>query len=131
MDVTGLAYLALLILIAIGAGFFWATDRPKKSAQNMATPASTPAPSKLRRTTDSASTSTIAPARITTSAEGTREALRLYPELGVANSPLNREFVARYHSYQRLQPDFFQDPAWPVILVKECAAVVGEQSKVQ
>jgi hypothetical protein len=131
VDLTGLTYLALLILIAIGAGFFWATDRPKKSAQSMATPANTPAPSKLRRTTDSASTSTIAPARITTAAEGTREALRLYPELGVANSPLNREFVARYHSYQRLQPDFFQDPAWPVILVKECAAVIGGQSKVQ
>jgi len=131
VDSTGPAYLVLLVLIAIGAGIFWATDRPKKSAQSMATPASSPVPTKLRHVTETTPVPTIAPPRIATEVEGRREALRLYPDLGVANSPLNREFVARYHSYQRLDPDFFQEPAWPVILVKECAAVIGERSKAQ
>ena len=91
----------------------------------------TPAPTKLRHPAPSIPIAPLAPAVITTEADGRREALRLYPDLGVADSPLNREFVARYRSYQRLQPDFFQNPAWPVLLVKESAAVIGEQSKTQ
>ncbi len=78
-----------------------------------------------------ASNDLLAPPLITTEAQGRTEAVRLYPDLGVADTPLNREFVARYRSYQRLQPDFFQDPAWPVILAKECAAALGERSRVQ
>jgi hypothetical protein len=62
-----------------------------------------------------------APARIATEAEGRAEALRLYPALGIANTPLNDEFVARYNRYREEKPEFFRDPAWPVILAKECA----------
>lgn len=129
VDFTGRLYLATLVAIAIAAGLFWATDRPRKSANNAATPASTPVSTKMRHSADSTPAGPIAPPLITTEAEGRFEALRLYPDLGVANSPLNREFVARYRSYQRLQPDFFQDPAWPVILAKQCASVIGEQAK--
>ena len=76
-------------------------------------------------------TEPFVPPLITTEAQGRTEAVRLYPDLGVADTPLNREFVLRYRSYQRLQPDFFQDPAWPVILVKECAAALGARGPVQ
>lgn len=114
VDFTGRFYLAILVVFAIGAGILWATDRPHKTAKNAA---------------PSAASEPLVPPLITTEAQGRAEALRLYPDLGVANSPLNREFVTRYRSYQRLQPDYFQDPAWPVLLVKECAAVLGEQAK--
>jgi hypothetical protein len=131
VDLKGPLYLAVLIAIAIGAGLFWASDRPHRSAQNTATPAASPTPSRLHHPAESKPTMASLPIVIRTEADGRREALRLYPDLGVANSPLNREFVIRYQSYKRLEPDFFDNPAWPVILVKEAANVVGEQAKLQ
>jgi len=50
----------------------------------------------------------------------------MYPALGIADSPINVEFVARYKRYREEKPEFFEDPGWPVILVKECAAHLGE-----
>lgn len=51
--------------------------------------------------------------------EAQRKALKLYPQLGVLNSPLNREFVARYKNYQATNKDFFRQPHWPLILAAE------------
>lgn len=134
VDFTGRFYLGILVVFAVGAGIFWASDRPHKVAKVTTPPAATPQ-SHMKPRSPAApgvvATDPLVPPDITTETEGRVEALRLYPDLGVANSPLNREFVARYRSYQRLQPDFFQDPAWPVILVKECAAALGERSGVQ
>jgi hypothetical protein len=131
VDLAGRFYLVLLVVIALGAGIFWASDRPHRSAKNSATPVATPTPARFHHTVESKPAMVSLPIVIHTEADGRREALRLYPDLGVANSPLNREFVVRYQSYKRLEPDFFDNPAWPVILVKEAANVVGEQSKVQ
>jgi hypothetical protein len=130
IDRSGPFYLAFLAAIAIGAGLFWASDRAHRVVRNAATPEPSSTPSRLHRPAEGATPLAIVPARITTQAEGTREALRLYPALGVADSPLNREFITRYHSYQRLQPDFFDNPAWPVILAKESAAAIGKPNKV-
>lgn len=132
IDFTGRFYLGILVALTLCAGVFWATDRPRKTAKATTPPPATPASyMKSRLAGKGGSTDPLVPAKITTEAEGRMEALRLYPDLGVANSPLNREFVARYRSYQRLQPDFFQEPAWPVILVKECAAALGARSSTQ
>jgi hypothetical protein len=128
VDFTGRCYLALLALIAVAAGIFWATDRPHKPQKSAAAPTSPPTYMRPRHPAPAAP---LVPALITTEKEGRLEALRLFPDLGVANSPLNREFVTRYRSYQRLQPDFFQDPAWPVILVKESAVAIGAQRTAQ
>ena len=131
MDFTGRIYLGILVLMALAAGIFWSTDRPHPHPHSTATPAdSAPVVTKLRHPMENTPATPVAPPPITTEVEGRREALRLYPDLGIADSPLNREFVTRYRSYQRLQPDFFENPAWPVILVKECAAVIGERSAV-
>lgn len=130
VDTAGLLYLVLLAVIAIGAGIFWATDRPHKAAHVAAvTPASMPTHMRPHTAPLASPEIPLGTANITTEAEGRREALRLYPDLGVANSPLNREFIIRYNSYQRLEPEIFQNPAWPVILVKESAAAIGEQAK--
>ena len=131
VDFTGRFYLAILVVFAVGAGIFWATDRPHKVAKNAAPPpATSQSHMKPRLARQGGAIDPLVPPLITTEAQGRTEAVRLYPDLGVANTPLNREFVTRYRSYQRLQPDFFQDPAWPVILVKECAVALGERSRV-
>ena len=131
VDFAGRLYLLVLVLIAVAAGIFWATDRGHKPAQAAATPAGTPAlKMKARHTAQAIPIAPDAPpAVIKTEAEGRSEALRLYPDLGIAGSPLNTEFLTRYRSYQRLDPDFFQNPAWPLILVKESAVALGEQRR--
>lgn len=65
--------------------------------------------------------------RIASEADGRREAVREYPSLAVANSPLNLEFVRRYRQYQHDRPEYFRDPTWPVSLAQECAAPLGLQ----
>lgn len=63
--------------------------------------------------------------RFSTVAEAQQEALRLYPALGVAGSPFNREFVARHKKYQMDRPDYFRVPGWPVALAREVDAVIN------
>ena len=50
-----------------------------------------------------------------------RKAIELYPDLGVADSPLNIEFVLRVKSYRIEKKEFFAEPDWPVRLAKECS----------
>jgi len=49
------------------------------------------------------------------------DAIRLYPDLGKAGTPLNKEFTARYKLYKTSKPEFFTDPDWPIRLAKESA----------
>jgi hypothetical protein len=122
-------YLALLAAMALGAGIFWATDRPRKTTHTAAAPTATPMMHMKSHGGKAGPEIPLGPITINNEADGRREALRLYPDLGIANSPLNREFVIRYNSYQRLEPEIFQNPAWPVILAKESAAAIGEPLK--
>lgn len=57
-------------------------------------------------------------------AEAQREAVRRFPELGVSGSSLNREFVERFSSRKRTEPDFFRNSAWPVRLAEEADAAL-------
>ena len=50
-----------------------------------------------------------------------RKAIELYPDVGVAGSRLNKEFVARVKRYQSEKKDFFVEPDWPIRLAKECS----------
>ncbi len=50
-----------------------------------------------------------------------RKAIELYPDLGVADSPLNKEFVERVKIYRIEKKEFFAEPDWPVRLAKECS----------
>lgn len=49
-----------------------------------------------------------------------QKAVALYPDVGVASSPLNKEFVARMKRYQAEKKEFFTEPDWPIRLAKEC-----------
>ena len=48
------------------------------------------------------------------------KSVALYPNVGVAGSPLNTEFVARMKRYQAEKKEFFAEPDWPIRLAKEC-----------
>ena len=50
-----------------------------------------------------------------------RKAIELYPDLSVADSPLNKEFRERMTIYRIKKKEFFAEPDWPVRLAKECS----------
>ena len=54
-----------------------------------------------------------------------RKAIELYPDLSVAGSPLNKEFVERTKRYQTEKKAFFAEPDWPVRLAKECSEALA------
>ncbi len=57
--------------------------------------------------------------KFATTAEAQRAAVQRYPDLGIAGSKLNTEFVARYKLYQQTRPDYFRDTSWPFRLAEE------------
>lgn len=60
-----------------------------------------------------------------------RKAVELYPDLGVANSPLNKKYRALYQERLRTNPAYFRLPQWPVLLAKEAFVQVGAQASTQ
>ena len=54
-----------------------------------------------------------------------QKAIELYPDVGVAGSPLNKEFVERVKRYQTEKKEFFAEPDWPVRLAKECSEALA------
>jgi hypothetical protein len=59
-----------------------------------------------------------------TEEEARSRAVQQYPALGVADSPLNREFRARYYRYRTANPAYFNDKEWPVHLAAESQAAL-------
>ena len=54
-----------------------------------------------------------------------QEAVALYPELGVAGTAVNREYVRRYKLYRSVNPAFFAEPDWPKRLANMLAIDLG------
>jgi hypothetical protein len=61
-----------------------------------------------------------------TAQEAKKQAMERYPALSVRDSPLNREFVARYNRLQTTDKDYFKDPQWPLKLAAESQAAVDQ-----
>ena len=93
---SSLPFLILLLLAAGGAYWFY---------QVRLAPVPEPAPASVPK--------------FATVAEAQREAVRRYPELGVAGSKLNREFIARHKLYEQQRPEYLRDPSWPLRLAEE------------
>jgi hypothetical protein len=53
-----------------------------------------------------------------------QRAIQLYPNLAIANSELNQEFVRRYRRYKMQNPSYFNDPEWPTKLATESQATL-------
>lgn len=60
-----------------------------------------------------------------TADEAKSEAIRLYPDLAIAGSAFNREFLAQYKRYQQERPSFFNDTSWPIRLAEETSKSVS------
>ncbi len=58
-----------------------------------------------------------------------KEAVRRYPDLGVAGTQMNTEFLALVENYKATTPDFFKNKAWPLILAMEANERVGKPLK--
>jgi hypothetical protein len=56
-----------------------------------------------------------------TEAEARAEAVRRYPQLGIANSPMNKAFIERYNQLKLEASDYLQSPDWPLRLAAEVA----------
>jgi hypothetical protein len=59
--------------------------------------------------------------------ETQQSAMRLYPDLAVLDSPLNRLFRETYARYKEVKPDYFTDPRWPIKLAQQCALQLDAQ----
>jgi hypothetical protein len=70
--------------------------------------------------------SAVAPPEVESVVAAQQEAVKRYPQLGVVNSPLNREFVTRYKQLQATNPDYFKQSNWPLTLAAECEAAVNQ-----
>jgi hypothetical protein len=48
-----------------------------------------------------------------------REAVKNYPDLGVAGSEFNRRFLAKVAKYRSERPDDLRSPGWPVVVAND------------
>lgn len=53
----------------------------------------------------------------------------MYPQLAVAESAFNRTFQKLRRRREADSPKFFDNPEWPVLLAKECAAELGVKAR--
>jgi hypothetical protein len=60
-----------------------------------------------------------------TEATAQKEAMRRYPQLAVANSPMNHAFIAKYKQLKASNSDYLRDPGWPLRLAEEVAQQGG------
>ncbi len=87
-----------------------------------------PYASTISRPAFSAASSSASPSSAAwTVATAQKEAMRRYPQLGVANSPMNRAFVARYQQIKAKEPSYLRDPSWPLHLADEVAQETRRQ----
>jgi len=61
-----------------------------------------------------------------TEQEARKQAVDRYPALGMRDSALNREFIARYNQLRATNKDYFKDAGWPLKLAAESQAAVDQ-----
>ena len=91
-----------------------------------------PAPGAPQKREDAASLAAPKPreispeeARLQREERAKQEAVATYPELGVAGTAVNREYVRRYKLYRSVNPAFFAEPDWPIHLAEMLAQDLG------
>jgi cytochrome c5 len=58
-----------------------------------------------------------------------KKAVEMYPQLGVADSAFAKKFQQLRRQQELVNPDYFNNPQWPVLLAKECAAQLAAETK--
>jgi hypothetical protein len=72
-------------------------------------------------------TTTSTPAPLDRGATAQQRAIQLFPDLGVANSRLNQEFLRLHNQYQKDNKQYFADPEWPTKLAQEANEAIKRQ----
>lgn len=57
-------------------------------------------------------------------ADGQQRAIAKYPELAIANSPLNATFLALVQQAQQQEPTLFTNPDWPLVVADRAHSVI-------
>jgi hypothetical protein len=96
------------------------------SARSFASSPSTSSASSSSSSTASSSGSSPGSAAWT-EASAEKEAMRRYPQLSDANSPMNHAFIARYQQIKAENPSYLRDPSWPLRLANEVAPQARHQ----
>ena len=63
--------------------------------------------------------------------EAQQSAMRLYPDLAVLDSPLNKLFRENYARLKEVDPAFFHDARWPIKLGRQCALQLDAERAVR
>lgn len=58
-----------------------------------------------------------------------KKAVELYPQLGVADSTFAKKFQQLRRQQELGNPDYFNNPQWPILLARECAAQLAAEAK--
>ena len=66
------------------------------------------------------------PGKFASVAQAQQEALRRYPDLGIAGSKFNAEFLVRYQRYQGEKSQILQDNSWPLRIAEEVGQAIGQ-----
>lgn len=123
--------IGLYFLTLKGGAFFVtreAAPKPLQKSEKVASPTqpqnAVPSPSAVITPQPASQTPRFASVE-----QAQQEALRRYPDLGVAGSKFNAEFIVRHQRYKRENPAFLQDASWPVRLAEETAIAIGPMAK--
>lgn len=65
--------------------------------------------------------------RLRNERDSQQSAMRLYPDLAVLDSPLNKLFRETYTRYKEVRPEYFNDPRWPIKLAQQTARQLNAQ----
>jgi hypothetical protein len=111
--------LAVILLLAGGAGYWFHFIRPNQQSSAEPTAA----------TADSTDSLPAQPRPTPHPAVSARaEAVRLYPSLAQKDSPLNRSFLALYERTRTQDPNVLLRADWPLVLAEEAASSLGVSS---
>ena len=112
---SGCGWLALIVvgLVIVGAATSL-LDPSSQSPSESSAPKPSPAAPPQKQPLTAVSTQPIVSVD-----EAKKLAVARYPDLGVAGSVFNAEFLKRYKTYQSEKPDFLKAPMWPLTLADE------------
>lgn len=62
-------------------------------------------------------------------ADWQRKAVEMYPQLGASDSPFSKKFQQLRRRQELGNPDYFNNPQWPVLLARECAEQLAAEAR--
>jgi hypothetical protein len=116
---------AIILIVGIGAIVSWLNEpATNNSAPEPANPARTNAATPGLNVNVPPKPAAQLSRDSSTVEDAKTQAVRRYPDLGIAGTKMNLAFIARYNYYRRVNPDYFGDPRWPLHLADETSLML-------